>query len=176
MTESAHISDIPKFTPVKVFFNNGTVVDGKVLHWAADLGILLSDESESCLMIYRPDQNVLMVKMPLKPLLEEVKKILTPQESPQQPEVVKQPVVKESVTPQPVQTSPFPPDQKPLSKVQQILEKKLEQNKHLRQKVAEKLQPAQLTTSPIVRPEQINSEQKLSRFGLEKYVIPNFKK
>ena len=83
---------IPKDSLVRIFFKNGTIVEGVVLTWSDKKGLLLASDSQNRMIIYNPAENVIMVKL----LLEQPN--ITPKEMPQQPqEIVEQPVAKEIV-------------------------------------------------------------------------------
>lgn len=54
---------IPKDSLVKVYFKNGTVIEGVVLTWNDKKGLLQSPDSQNRMIIYSPIENVMMVKL-----------------------------------------------------------------------------------------------------------------
>jgi hypothetical protein len=54
---------IPKDSLVKVYFKNGTVIEGVVLTWNDKKGLLRSPGGSSRMIIYNPIENVMMVKL-----------------------------------------------------------------------------------------------------------------
>lgn len=54
---------IPKDSLVKIYFKNGTVIEGIVLTWSDKKGLLRSLAGDSRMLIYNPVENVMMIKL-----------------------------------------------------------------------------------------------------------------
>ncbi len=54
---------IPRDSLVKVYFKNGTVIEGVVLTWSDEKGLLRSPGCSNRMIIYNPAENVMMVKL-----------------------------------------------------------------------------------------------------------------
>lgn len=54
---------IQKNSLVKIYFKNGTVVEGIVLIWGDKKGLLQSPDCQNRMIIYNPIENVMMVKL-----------------------------------------------------------------------------------------------------------------
>ncbi len=153
-------NDIPPGIQIKVFLKNGMNVEGRVVYWNKESGFLTSEQGSYGMLFYRPEENVLMIQVELGSSLVE-----PAYEGPPEPP--------EPPAPPPPPPPPPPTKQAP-NRLSQVAQKKIQNNQELRKKIAEKLHPAQLDTSPPIQSDL--PEEKLSRFGLEKYVVPNFKK
>lgn len=54
---------VPKDSLVKIYFKNGTVIEGIVLTWSDKKGLLRSLSGDSRMIIYNPIENVMMIKL-----------------------------------------------------------------------------------------------------------------
>lgn len=54
---------IPKDSFVKVYFKNGTIIEGIVLTWNDRKGLLCSSGNQSRMIVYNPAENVMMIKI-----------------------------------------------------------------------------------------------------------------
>lgn len=54
---------VPKGSMIKVYFKNGTTLEGIVVIWNDKKGILQSPQNNSRLLIYNPVENVMMLRL-----------------------------------------------------------------------------------------------------------------
>lgn len=93
---------IPKDSLVKIYFKNGTIIEGVVLAWNDKKGLLRSVGSSNRMIVYNPAENVMMVKLILS---EEVKAL--PPEPPPESEEPEEPIAKLAI---PVEQAQSPVD------------------------------------------------------------------
>lgn len=83
---------IPKDSLIKVYFKNGTVIEGIVLTWSDKKGLLQSPGNQNRMIIYNPIKNVMMVKMFYPE--DEVLESESESEYESEVEVIEQPIAK----------------------------------------------------------------------------------
>ncbi len=72
---------IPKDSLVKVYFKNGTVIEGVVLTWNDKKGLLRSPGGNNRMIIYNPIENVMMIKLIIADENEEINEEILPSKS-----------------------------------------------------------------------------------------------
>lgn len=104
---------IPRDSLVRIYFKNGTIIEGIVLAWNDKKGLLRSPDCSNRMIIYSPAENVMMVKLVLSKEIESNKiKSEEPEfeesESSEQTIVMEQtkPIEVESITDEFMETSP----------------------------------------------------------------------
>lgn len=54
---------VPKGSLVKVYFKNGTTLEGIVVHWNDKKGVLQAPKNNSRMIVYNPAENVMMLRL-----------------------------------------------------------------------------------------------------------------
>lgn len=169
---------IPKDSLVKIYFKNGTIIEGIVIVWSDKKGLLRSPGSQNRMIIYNPVDNVMMIK-----LLAEEENIET-QETNEEP-IIKSATLNESeeleveVESEDLQEDESEDDseeeiQGPLSiadRTKKLVKYRLSQAAQDKKNIAETLSRAALTKNP-----PLNLNKQTPEVEVTYYEPPNFTK
>jgi hypothetical protein len=160
---------IPKNSLVEIFFKNGTIVKGTVLIWNDKKGLLQAENSNR-MIIYNPNENVMMIKLILTQ--DEISNNTDDSlcvEDEQQSIEQAQELIDSDIDNVPQEENNF--DSRIIDRAKKLVKLRLAQGREERQQVATKLKESQKINNP-----PLDTSKHIRKIKTEYYESPNFQK